>query len=254
VSTKKHHFFHRLRGALFRRVIGTLTHVTTPERVAALTFDDGPNPEFTPQLLEILERHGARGTFFVVGEAASRQPGLIRQMAQAGHAIGNHTWDHPSIPLISGPERRRQIRRCAQAIAPYGARLFRPPYGHQDLAARLDALWLGYQVVTWNLTAQDWLERDAVSLARRLVEGIRPGSIVLLHDGLYPPLVGNVEDRRPMLAAVEAILTELRSYRFVTVPALMAIGRPRYTDWRRPPDSQWLEQAPAGVARQSERT
>lgn len=166
---------HRLFNAAALRVMGTITHVSTQDAVAALTFDDGPYSEFTPRLLNILERHQARATFFVVGEAAQRHPEIVWQVAQAGHVIGNHTWDHPSFPLISGRERRAQLRACEQAIAPYGQRIFRPPYGHQSVASRLDALWLGYQVVNWNLHAYDWLDHDADWMADRLVNQNQPG-------------------------------------------------------------------------------
>jgi len=110
-----------------RHLMGIITHVETQEEVAALTFDDGPHPEYTPRLLEILERLQARATFFMVGEAAQRHREIVRRVADAGHAIGNHSWDHPSFPQITGRERREQIRPCERAIAPYGERIFRPP-------------------------------------------------------------------------------------------------------------------------------
>jgi peptidoglycan-N-acetylglucosamine deacetylase len=121
-----------------RDVIGTISHVHTRESVAALTFDDGPDPEYTPRLLAILERYRAQATFFMTGKAAQAHPELVRRVAQAGHAIGNHSWDHPSFPLISGRERRAQIRACAQALVPYGSRLFRPPYTEQNLGSRIE--------------------------------------------------------------------------------------------------------------------
>src|SRR6266849_2574451 len=110
-----------LRGAfaaVARNLIGTIAHVATRDAVAALTFDDGPHPEYTPRLLQILERHQARATFFMLGEKAHRYPELVQRVAQAGHAIGNHSWDHPVFPEISRRERRDQIRACAKAIDP----------------------------------------------------------------------------------------------------------------------------------------
>ncbi|MGH8754891.1 MAG: polysaccharide deacetylase family protein [Burkholderiales bacterium] len=124
-------------------MIGTITHVSTSDAVAALTFDDGPHPEFTRRLLDILDRYQARATFFIVGRSAQRYPELVKRIAQAGHALGNHSWDHPSFPYISRRERRLQIRACAKAIHPYGLKLFRPPYGNQSIASRLDALCIG---------------------------------------------------------------------------------------------------------------
>ena len=91
------------------RLIGTLTHVRTDRHVAALTFDDGPDPDHTPTLLDILADHGAAGTFFVVGDQAAEHRDLLSDIAGRGHAIGNHTWDHRSMPGLTGAERREQL-------------------------------------------------------------------------------------------------------------------------------------------------
>ncbi len=133
----------------------TVTHVITEDTVAALTFDDGPNREYTPRVLEILERHQARATFFMLGVAASKHRDIVEDVARLGHAIGNHTWDHPSLPLLSSRERHWQFRACEQAIAPYGRGLLRPPFGHQNIQSRLDALCSGLQVIGWNIGAAE---------------------------------------------------------------------------------------------------
>jgi peptidoglycan-N-acetylglucosamine deacetylase len=216
------------------KVMGTITHVATQEPVAALTFDDGPHPEFTPYLLDLLKRHRMHATFFMLGEAAEKYPDVVRQVAEGGHVIGNHSWDHPSFPLISWRERRSQIRDCASAIAPYGGQLlFRPPYGHQSLASRFDAWWLGYRVVTWNVVVEDWFDRDAEWMAQRLVERIRPGCVILLHDAIYRSIqVVPQYDRQRMLTALDMTLEQLRGrFRFVTIPELLRHGRPRQQYW-----------------------
>lgn len=223
------------------KLTGTITHFSVRDTVAALTFDDGPHPEFTPRLLDILERYQARATFFMVGEVAQRYPDLVQRVAKAGHAIGNHTWDHPSMPLIGGRERRTQIRACARAVAPYGSRLFRPPYGNQNLASRLDALWLGYEVVTWNLHAEDWLDHEAEWMADRLIKQIRPGSIILLHDALYTTSEARYTDRTATLEAVNILLERLGDhFRFITVPELFRYGRPQRQTWYQQADVDWL--------------
>ena len=231
----------KLLAAVARRVIGTITHVSTQDPVVALTFDDGPHPESTPRLLGILERHQAHATFFMVGEAAQRYPELVERVAQAGHAIGNHTWDHSSFPLISGRERRAQLRACEKAIAPYGQRLFRPPYGHQSVASRLDALWLGYQVITWSLNASDWRDRDANWIVDRLVKQCEPGSVILFHDALYTYVEEQYADRAPTLEAVSMLLKQLGDrFRFITVPELLRHGRPQRRNWYQEVEIEWL--------------
>ena len=98
------------------RLIGTITHVPTDEHVVALTFDDGPHPEFTPRLLDILERHDARGTFFCIGKYVAENQEIVRRAADAGHALGNHSWDHPSFPLISRTMRSRNAERPQRTL------------------------------------------------------------------------------------------------------------------------------------------
>lgn len=230
-----------LSSRIGRKLLGTVTHVVTSEPLVALTFDDGPHPEYTPRLLDILERHSARATFFVVGEAAERQPKLIERMARSGHTIGNHTWDHPSMPLLSGAQRRAQVRRCGRAIPPQGIKLFRPPHGHQNLASRLDVLLLGYQVIAWNISASDWLDYDCDQLLERVLPKVAPGCIVLFHDALYKFIEERYRDRRPTLQAVDALLTRLKDqYRFVTVPELLKCGRPRLRPWYKEADKDWV--------------
>ena len=148
-----------------RRMLGSLTSVITKEKVVALTFDDGPHPEYTPRVIEILARHQARATFFMVGQAAQRYPDLVRKIGEAGHAIGGHSWDHSSFRRLTGRQRRRQMRACEQVLAPYGQPLFRPPYGEQSVAARIDAFWMGYEVVGWTANSGDWYEADASLMA-----------------------------------------------------------------------------------------
>ena len=100
----------------------------------ALTFDDGPDPEHTPRLLEVLARHGAKATFFMVGARAARHPELVARVAAEGHEIGNHGWDHPSLPALPSAAVAGQLERTRAVLAPHGQALMRPPYGHQDLA------------------------------------------------------------------------------------------------------------------------
>ncbi len=218
----------RVEELLGRSASRPVLRVITPEPVVALTFDDGPDPVHTPRLLEILARHGARATFFLIGERASRHPSVVAGIAAAGHAIGNHTWDHPDLTLVPARACRDQIERCAAAIGPVAAPLFRPPYGRLPRASRRVVADLGYTAIKWDVSSEDWQGHDATRIATAIESKIAPGSIVLGHDGLYDPARPEFADRGPTLRAVDQILERAGGrYRFVTIPALLATGQPR---------------------------
>ena len=224
-----------------RKVLGSLSHVITTEPVLSLTFDDGPDADSTPQVLALLEKHQARGTFFLVGEAAASQPELVNRIAAGGHAIGIHSWDHRAFSGLSSLERRRQIRECERAIQPYATHLFRPPYGEQTVMSRLEAFMMGYEVVGWNVNSGDWHESNPAVLSEYLLRMVEPGAIVLLHDTLFDkgkpahgidPAHNSWPDRQVMLQALETVLEHLTGrYRCVTVPELLDSGHPRRTFW-----------------------
>ncbi len=217
--------------------LGSIIRVATREPAIALTFDDGPHPEETPAVLEILERHGARGTFFMVGKNAHRHPEVVAWAASNGHAVANHSWDHSSFRRIQGRYRRAQLRWCGEALGPLGVRLFRPPFGEQSLASRLDALRCGYRVVLWDVVAEDWRDDPPERLVQRVMRRLRRGSIVVFHDTLYTTTDERYRDRGPMRQALEILLSRLgKTYRFVTVPELLRLGRPvRWHHYQRLP-------------------
>ncbi len=154
-------------------------------RKVALTFDDGPDPEHTPRVLDILAAHGARATFFLIGERAARTGALVRRIAAAGHDLGNHTWSHRSLWLAGPRETARQVSQGHEAISQAAGappRFFRPPWGMTNLALFPVLRRLGTPCVFW--TAQTEGRRPAppalqVERARRRV---RAGTIVDLHD------------------------------------------------------------------------
>ncbi|MBZ0115329.1 MAG: polysaccharide deacetylase family protein [Thermoanaerobaculia bacterium] len=220
---------------------GTITHVETSNPVVALTFDDGPHPEVTPRLLDLLGAANAKATFFVVGLAAKAHPGILERAVEEGHIVANHSWDHSSFPLLSSGWRRRQLAWCQDALPPGSPRLFRPPWGHQTWSSRLDAARAGFDVVAWSVMAEDWLDDPSEKLVARVEAGLRPGAIALLHDALYRTDAEAYRDRRPTLSAVEALLKRhSETYRFVTIPELLASGRVRRWPWRIPSDLDWL--------------
>lgn len=229
---------------LGKECLGTVIGACTEQSAVALTFDDGPDPVFTPRLLEILERHQARATFFVVGTRAADHPDIVAQAAASGHAIGNHTWDHPSFLRIPRGERRAQLRRCAEVLPKgRGKPMFRPPFGHQNLATRIEAGLAGYRVVNWSIAEPDWLGHDAETIAAGIESRLQPGAIVLLHDYLMEALEPEFHDRGPTLGAVDLLLERLSDrYKFVTVPELLESGSARKVFWSQEPDPSFEDQ------------
>lgn len=159
-----------------------------------LTFDDGPEPDVTPQLLDLLAAHGAKATFFCIGEKARRHPDLIARMAGEGHGIGHHTWDHADAWRTSATAYFRSVLRGAAEV---GGPLFRPPYGH--LACGHAALLAKrFQVVMWDVMGGDFRPgRSAESCARHVLRSIRPGSIIVLHDN--PKSAACVQSALPLI-------------------------------------------------------
>ena len=221
------------------RTLGSLVRVRTSNPLVALTFDDGPDPISTPAVLDVLARHGALATFFMIGERAAAHPELVREVAGRGHVVGNHTWNHPRLPDLPHHRRRKQLEACAAALEPYAIPLFRPPYTLQSYGSFLTTRSLGYEVVAWNVQVEDWRDDDEDRLSARLFERIRPGSIVVLHDALWNAEPARA-DRTALVRALDRLL-ERRStdFRFVTVPTLIASGRPVRSPWFVRRDAEW---------------
>lgn len=207
------------RSQLFGRTVCTTSDAST----VALTFDDGPNPTATPALLDLLDAHGARATFFLIGRHVRAFPALVREIAARGHAIGNHTDSHPSLIFLSRANLREELNSCREAILSVvgGAQLrwMRPPFGFRG--PQLDAVvrQLGYSgVAMWSKWAWDWKPQPAQQVIHRL-RRVTGGDIVLLHDGDHRLLEG---DRRHTIAALAHWLPRWRDagMRFVTLDAI----------------------------------
>ena len=206
-----------------------LCRVPGAEGRLALTYDDGPNPAYTPWLLELLDRYDAKATFFLIGRWAEREPGLVRELVDRGHAIGNHTWDHPSMPFHRDDTIREELRRCRAAIEAAGVELstvgdgalMRPPYGRRRPGTLRVLREQGYQPVTWSVTGYDWRWWETAQRIGGRAVRAQGGDIILLHDGnnLDP-----AADRSRSLEATRIALEHHtpRGMRFVTVPALAA--------------------------------
>jgi peptidoglycan/xylan/chitin deacetylase (PgdA/CDA1 family) len=192
----------------------------------ALTFDDGPNPACTPQLLDLLGEYGVKGTFFLVGCFAEQEPELTKRIAEAGHLIGNHSWSHPNLSLSAPARIRNELRRTSETLEqligkPVG--YFRPPFGARRPYVFRTARRMGMTPVLWNAMTSDWEERSPDRIAERLTAKIdtrqRRGqaSNIVLHDGSHHGLNA---DRSPSLGAVGKLLGRYAgTHRFVTLDA-----------------------------------
>lgn len=224
---------------LFKTVVG----VETGERVTALTFDDGPDPRWSPVVLDILARYDAKGTFFLLGHKVAAHPDLARRIVEEGHAIGNHTFSHPCLAECRLRDVVRELAECRRAIVAatgIAPRLMRPPYGAQRIDTFVTTRGLGYEVVHWSAAGQDWLGDPGRVVAERVLSELTPGGIVLLHDSWEPPPGAHssehdagLADRTATIEALELIVEASRrqGYRFVTVPELLAVGPRRRRSW-----------------------
>jgi len=203
-----------LSGALSHELVAVRFRASGAARVAravALTFDDGPSTQYTPRILTALTRLRVRATFFVIGYLAAVNPELVRREVRLGMTVGNHTYNHPEVPPFDQlPSRLLQdeIALGGQVLSGLGPvpRLFRPPGGSTSAALVRAAAALGQRVVLWSVDPADWRPgSSAKEITKRVLSAVRPGSIVILHDG------GG--DRSATLAALPAIVRGIRRRR-----------------------------------------
>lgn len=201
-------------------IFGRITYnLKTHDKTVALTFDDGPNGIYTQQVLDILDQNKVKATFFLIGENVQRYPTLAREIAQKGHQIGNHSFDHIWLLPFKSPTRIISEVNKTEAIitAITGAKpnLFRPPHGWRSPWMIKAVSQEGYKVVNWDDSAQDYLPMvSSGTIARRIIGRVRPGSIIDLHDGFN---LDHGANRQNMVGALDIIIKSLKNegYRFV---------------------------------------
>ncbi|WP_400162624.1 polysaccharide deacetylase family protein [Brevibacillus sp. TJ4] len=193
--------------------------IDTPKKVVALTFDDGPDAVYTPQILEVLHNNHVPATFFVLGSQVDKYPKVMQWIAKAGHEIGNHGYRHHDLHKLTEQEvyddikqGERSILRTTGILAQY----YRPPGGvmTHDVMNAVQAS--GYDVIHWSIDPRDWsLARTASVIAKSVKRDVSPGDIILFHDGGL--------NQRQTVAALQELITYLRQqgYRFVTVSQLL---------------------------------
>jgi peptidoglycan-N-acetylglucosamine deacetylase len=203
----------------------TLTAPKAPDEFA-LTFDDGPNPSYTPQLLDLLARYNIRATFFLIGQYAANHRALVRRTQEAGHLIGNHTWTHPNLSLTSSAQTREELHRTSaqlEDITGVAVRYFRPPFGLRRPATLTIARSLNLIPVTWNIIGNDWTPLTTEQIADRVFrlseKNHRRGNAtnLVLHDGSHR---APAMDRSRSITATAMVLERYaQSRRFVTLNA-----------------------------------
>jgi peptidoglycan/xylan/chitin deacetylase (PgdA/CDA1 family) len=208
---------------------GSLTHhgPRTSDRVA-LTFDDGPDPPYTLQISAILDRYGVKGTFFTVGKALEARPDVSKALLDDGHLLGNHSYNHDAFrwldPTYPELEQTQAAFKRTLGVCPS---FYRPPHGsHTPFMAKVVSDQ-GMTMVTWDVSAADWATQDGDLVARRVLDNAKPGSIILLHDGID----GNIgADRGVILNALPIILDGLRDRGLQPVTLDELLGVPGYLD------------------------
>lgn len=190
-----------------------------PDKIVALTFDDGPDKVYTPGVLDVLRAKGVRATFFLIGSRIDEDPDIAKRIADEGHSIGNHTYSHPKLTAAS-PELPQELQKARDAMARLGLSdngFFRPPYGAAEPSLVEQAKQLGYRVAMWSVDSLDWRGLSRAEVFRNVQGYVMPGSVILQHSAGGPG-----EDLSGSVLAVGDIIDALSAegYRFVTLPEM----------------------------------
>ena len=196
----------------------------TDQKRIALTFDDGPDPRFTEDVLNVLNQYNVSGTFFLMGSRAIAYPEIVERINNEGHVIGNHTYFHPNLVKEADiPTLEREVTRTENTlndIIDYRTSLFRPPYGflYNELVEKLAEMQ--YLIIGWSVDSLDWEEDPPEVIASNVLDNVHPGAIILMHDGADWD-----GDRTNTIAALRQIIPALQKqgYEFVTVPKLLNV-------------------------------
>jgi peptidoglycan/xylan/chitin deacetylase (PgdA/CDA1 family) len=201
----------------------TFTGLSPGSKQIALTYDDGPNDPHTLRLLEVLAKHGVCATFFLIGRYVQQRPDIVREIMQAGHTIGNHTFTHPLLIFKKSSDVRDELTRCREALQDaIGAHsnLFRPPFGGRRPGVFRIAEELGMEPIMWNVTGHDWNAPNAEIIERKCARQIRGGDVILLHDGGHKHMGS---DRSQTVLATERLILRYgpQGYTFSDISAML---------------------------------
>ena len=201
----------------------TFTGLARGTKQLALTYDDGPNDPHTLRLLEVLARHNVQATFFVIGHYVQQRPDIVRELVQAGHVVGNHTFAHPLLTFLSAAEVREELMNCRKAIQDAigeHSNLFRPPFGGRRPAVLRVVRELGLEPIMWNVTGYDWDAPPAADIERKVKRQMRGGDVILLHDGGHKQMGA---DRSQTVLATDHLISRYSSegYEFMTIQQML---------------------------------
>jgi len=193
-----------------------VARVETSEKVAAMTFDDGPHPQYTAQVLDVLDRHRVQATFFMMGRNVERFPAVAREVLRRGHQVGNHSYSHPKLILMSPRRVREEIERTdalLRGIGVTGEIYFRPPHASKFLVLPYVLRQMNKLSVMGDVDPEEWKRRPAAVMTASILRQARPGSIIGLHDPMGAETLRTLDD----------VLTAMTSqgYRFETMSELM---------------------------------
>lgn len=197
----------------------TVRHVDCDEKWIALTFDDGPHPRYTSQILSLLEEYNIRATFFVIGCNLEKYPKTAKKLLSSDHEIGIHTYSHPHMKQTDVTALKKELQKTEAILAEYGktpSPLFRPPEGSVTPAQQALLSQMHYRVILWNIDTRDWASEPAEKIVPHVRENVRGGDILLFHD--------YVVGKNTTITALRQLLPELlqNGYRFVTVSELLS--------------------------------
>lgn len=202
------------------------SEVRTSQKLVALTFDDGPYPPYTGQLLDLLKEKQIPATFFVIGQNAEKYPELVRRIAAEGHQLGNHTYNHVDLlkadrqAIINEIDKTNQVLAGITGVVPH---VIRPPHGFRDAVVMDIMAERKLKVVEWSVASRDWVNPGAEVIAERTLGKVKNGSVILLHDG---DGIAQALPRSQTIAATRIIIDRLlaEGYRFVTVDEILKVS------------------------------
>lgn len=184
----------------------------TSQKVLALTFDDGPHPEITPQILDLLKKYNAKATFFCIGQHAEKNPKILKRILEEGHEVGSHSYSHKNTFPLFGESQIKDELQKTDLVLKQENKLFRPPFGVTNPTIAKVIKETGHQVIGWNVRSFDTVTKDPQTIAKRVLKKIKPGSIILMHD-----------TQPQTLEALKIMLPKLKDHTFVTITQLQRL-------------------------------